>query len=215
MKLMLLGAPGAGKGTQAKRLVQEMGIPHVSTGDMLRAAKTSGRPIGLEATRYMDAGELVPDSVVIGLVQERLAETDCSAGFILDGFPRTVVQAQALEAITSLDAVANIDVPEAALVSRLCGRRICKGCGAIYHIVSSPPSQPHDCDRCGDKGTLYQRSDDNESSVRVRLNEYHEKTQPLASFYEAKGIYINIPGTGAPEDVTGRMRDVFSKRRAG
>jgi adenylate kinase len=203
MKLMLLGAPGAGKGTQAKRLMTRKGLPQISTGDMLRAAVRQETSMGLEAKRFMDAGGLVPDEVVIGIVRDRLAETDCESGFILDGFPRTVGQARALDQFASLQAVVNIVVPEEQVVSRLSGRRTCKACGAIFHVVNSPPSVSGTCDQCG--GELYQRSDDNETSIRARLAEYREKTAPLESYYGELGVLHEVDGTGDLDDVETRV----------
>ena len=203
MKLMLLGAPGAGKGTQAKRLMATKGIPQISTGDMLRAAVRQETAMGLEAKRYMDAGGLVPDEVVIGIVRDRIAESDCQSGFILDGFPRTVPQAEALQAFSPLQAVVNIAVPEELVVARLSGRRTCKACGAIFHVVNSPASEDGICDQCG--GELYQRSDDNETSIRARLAEYREKTAPLESYYGALGVLHEVDGTGDPNDVESRV----------
>ncbi len=207
MKLMLLGAPGAGKGTQAKRLVSNKGVPQISTGDMLRAAVRQETAMGLEAKRYMDAGELVPDTVVIGIVRDRLDEEDCRNGFILDGFPRTVPQAEALHAFAPLQAVVNIVVPEELVVSRLSGRRTCKACGAIFHVVNSPASVEGICDQCGDE--LYQRSDDNETSIRARLAEYRTKTAPLESYYGAHGVLHEVDGTGDPNDVESRVLQVL------
>jgi adenylate kinase len=203
MKLMLLGAPGAGKGTQAKRLMTRKGLPQISTGDMLRAAVQKETAMGLEAKRYMDAGGLVPDEVVIGIVRDRLAADDCKNGFVLDGFPRTVGQARALDEFASLQAVVNIVVPEAQVVSRLSGRRTCKACGAIFHVVNSPPSVSGSCDQCGDE--LYQRSDDNETSIRARLAEYREKTAPLESYYSEQGVLHEVDGTGDLDDVESRV----------
>ncbi len=201
--LMLLGAPGAGKGTQAKRLVELKGIPQISTGDMLRAAVKNETPMGLEAKRYMDAGDLVPDEVVIGIVRDRLAESDCTNGFILDGFPRTVAQAAALAEFAPLHCVLNISVPEDAVVGRLSGRRTCKACGAIFHVVNSPASVDGVCDACG--GQLYQRSDDNEASIRTRLAAYREKTAPLETFYGDLGVLKNIDGLGSPAEIEARV----------
>jgi adenylate kinase len=203
MKMMLLGAPGAGKGTQAQQLATEMGIPQISTGDMLRAAVSAQTPMGLEAKRYMDSGQLVPDEVVIGIVRERLAQDDCEGGYILDGFPRTVPQAEALSEFAPLEAVLDVQVPEDELVSRLCGRRTCKSCGAIFHVVSSPPSLAGTCDRC--EGELYQRSDDNEDSIRERLGQYKTKTAPLTDWYDERGVLKRVDGTGKPDDVFARI----------
>ncbi len=211
MKLMLLGAPGVGKGTQAKILVTAHGLPQISTGDMLRSAVERGTELGREAKRFMDAGALVPDEVVIGIVRERLSEADTAGGFILDGFPRTVAQAEALAAFAPLDAVVSIDVPEEQLVSRLTGRRTCRACGAIYHVVSSPPSTDGRCDVCG--GELYQRSDDQEASIRERLRQYHDKTAPLESWYRERGLLVSIDGTGRPDEVTVRLEQALEARR--
>ena len=207
MKLMLLGAPGAGKGTQAKRLVTTQGIPQISTGDMLRSAVRQETSMGLEAKRYMDAGGLVPDEVVIGIVKDRLDADDCRKGFILDGFPRTVPQAEALDSFAALQAVVNIVVPEALVVARLSGRRTCKACGAIFHVVNSPASVDGVCDQCG--GELYQRSDDNETSIRARLTEYGQKTAPLESYYKERGVLLQVDGIGDPNDVEARVLQVL------
>ncbi|MGM0574959.1 MAG: adenylate kinase [Myxococcota bacterium] len=203
MKLMLLGPPGAGKGTQAKRLVDTLGIPQISTGDMLRSAVAHKTKMGLEAKKFMDAGGLVPDEVVIGIVRDRLAEDDCARGFILDGFPRTVPQAEALAEFSPLDAVVNIQVDEDAVVERLAGRRTCKACGAIYHVVSSPPSREGVCDKCG--GELHQRSDDNEDAIRERLEQYKQKTAPLIEWYADRGVLKNVDGAGSPDEVQARI----------
>lgn len=201
--MMLLGAPGAGKGTQAQQLAGEIGIPQISTGDMLRSAVASETPMGLEAKRYMDLGQLVPDEVVIGIVEERLTAADCAAGYILDGFPRTVPQAEALNGFAPLEAVVDVQVPESELVSRLCGRRTCKSCGAIFHVVSSPPSRDGICDRC--EGELFQRSDDNEDSIKERLGQYKSKTAPLSDWYEERGVLKRVDGTGQPSEVYARI----------
>jgi len=192
-----MGLPGAGKGTQAERIVEKYNIPHISTGDMFRAAIKNGTELGLQAKSFMDKGELVPDEVTIGIVRERLSQDDCSQGFLLDGFPRTVAQAEALEKILSdldrqLQYVINIDVDKNILMERLTGRRICKSCGATYHLVFNPPAVNDVCDRCG--GELYQRADDNEETVQNRLDVNLKQTQPLLDFYEAKGYVRNING---------------------
>ncbi|MCB9728042.1 MAG: adenylate kinase [Deltaproteobacteria bacterium] len=207
MKLMLLGAPGAGKGTQAKMLMDRLRIPQISTGDMLRGAVAQQTAMGLEAKRYMDAGELVPDEVVIGIVRDRLAEPDCAKGFILDGFPRTVVQAEALETFAALDRVLDVQVSEERIVSRLSGRRTCRACGAIYHVVNSPPSVDGVCDQCG--GVVYQRSDDNEASIRERLEQYRAKTAPLVAWYADKGLLASVDGDADPEDVQATILDLL------
>jgi adenylate kinase len=192
-----MGLPGAGKGTQAEKIVEKYGIPHISTGDMFRTAIKEGTELGLEAKSFMDKGELVPDEVTIGIVRERLSKEDCHKGFLLDGFPRTVAQADALENMLSdlgkkIDYVINIDVDKGILMERLTGRRICKNCGATYHLVFNPPSEMGVCDRCG--GELYQRADDNEETVQNRLDVNIKQTQPLLSFYEEKGYLRNING---------------------
>lgn len=197
LNLVLMGLPGAGKGTQAEKIVQKYGIPHISTGDMFRAAIKGETELGLQAKSFMDKGELVPDEVTIGIVRERLSESDCEKGFLLDGFPRTVPQAEALENILSelnktMDYVINIDVDQEILMERLTGRRICKSCGATYHLVFNPPAKEGVCDRCG--GELYQRADDNEETVKNRLDVNIKQTKPLLGFYESKGYLRNIDG---------------------
>ncbi|WP_366161751.1 adenylate kinase [Bacillus infantis] len=197
MNLVLMGLPGAGKGTQAEKIVEKYGIPHISTGDMFRAAIKEGTELGLEAKSFMDKGELVPDQVTIGIVRERLSKEDCNKGFLLDGFPRTVAQADALEDILSeldkkIDYVINIDVDQSILMERLTGRRICKNCGATYHLVFNPPAKADECDRCG--GELYQRADDNAETVKNRLDVNIKQTKPLLDFYESKGYLRNIDG---------------------
>ncbi|CAM3851583.1 adenylate kinase [Aeromicrobium ponti] len=197
MNLVLMGLPGAGKGTQAEKIVQKYGIPHISTGDMFRAAIKGETELGLKAKSFMDKGELVPDEVTIGIVRERLSKDDCEKGFLLDGFPRTVAQADALEDILSdlnkkIDYVINIDVDQSILMERLTGRRICKDCGATYHLVFNPPAKDGVCDRCG--GELYQRVDDNEATVQNRLDVNIKQTKPLLDFYETKGYLRNIDG---------------------
>jgi len=192
-----MGLPGAGKGTQAEKIVQKYDIPHISTGDMFRAAIKDETELGLKAKSFMDKGELVPDEVTIGIVRERLAKADCEKGFLLDGFPRTVAQAEALENILAqlskqIDYVINVDVDKEILMDRLTGRRICKDCGATYHLVFNPPAQNGVCDRCN--GELYQRADDNEETVQNRLDVNIKQTKPLLDFYEGKGYLRNING---------------------
>ncbi len=200
MRLILLGAPGAGKGTQAQKLSERLGVPQISTGDMLRKALRQGTELGLRAKGFMDAGELVPDDVVVGIVKERLTESDCAEGFILDGFPRTVAQADALgEVGVLLDHALNIDVPQAELLGRLTGRRSCPGCGAMYHVMFTPPAVEGVCDKCGT--ALYQRDDDNETTVSSRLETYEAKTAPLIRYYDERGILRNVPGAGSPDEV--------------
>ncbi len=203
MDLILLGGPGAGKGTQAKKLVELLKIPQISTGDMLRAAVGAGTDLGKKAKEFMDAGKLVPDEVVIGLVKERLGNEDCKDGFMLDGFPRTLPQGESLEGMLkemgrSIDHVVSFNVNDEELVLRITGRRTCGTCGAIYHLKYSPPPDSETC-KCGAKD-LRQRDDDNEVTVRQRLTTYHEQTAPLMSFYESRGVLKSIEGTGLPPD---------------
>lgn len=203
MFILLMGPPGAGKGTQAALLVEKYGIPHISTGDMFRAAVKEGTSLGLEAKRYMDSGQLVPDSVTIGIVKERLAKPDCQQGFILDGFPRTLEQAAALDSTLAelgirLTRVINIAAPDSELVRRMTGRRICKGCGATYHVDLNPPAADR-CDKC--QGEIYQRDDDKEATVAKRLAVYQAQTQPLIGYYRGKGLYAEIDGLQAIDKV--------------
>ncbi|OAH59346.1 adenylate kinase [Domibacillus aminovorans] len=197
MNLVLMGLPGAGKGTQAEKIVEKYGVPHISTGDMFRAAMKDETELGLKAKSFMDKGELVPDEVTIGIVNERLAQSDCAKGFLLDGFPRTVAQAEALEDILAnldrkIDYVINIGVDKDILMGRLTGRRICKSCGATYHLEFNPPSEEDKCDRCG--GELYQRADDNAETVQNRLDVNLKQTEPLLAFYREKEYLKNING---------------------
>ena len=208
MHILLMGPPGAGKGTQAANLVKEFGIPHISTGDMFRAAVKEGTELGLQAKACMDAGKLVPDEVTIGIVKERLSKPDCKKGFILDGFPRTVEQADALSGILkelglSLSAVLNITVPAADLIERAVGRRICKTCGATYHVKFNPPKKDAVCDTCA--GDLYQRADDSEETMKNRLSVYEAQTKPLIAYYEKAGVYKEIDGRQAIDDVKAAM----------
>lgn len=208
MKIVLLGPPGAGKGTQAEVLVKKLLLPHISTGDMFRAAIKSNTPLGKEAKSYMDQGALVPDQITIGIIAERIEQDDCREGFLLDGFPRTVAQAEALDVLlqkkdTAIDAVLNIGVPTEQLIARLTGRRICKACGNIYHLLYNPPKTEGVCDACG--GELYQRSDDQEETVRNRLSVYEAQTAPLIAYYEAQGILHTINGDQPIPEV---MRDL-------
>ncbi|MBI4774466.1 MAG: adenylate kinase [Deltaproteobacteria bacterium] len=212
MNLILLGGPGAGKGTQAKKLIDEFKIPQISTGDMLRAALANKTQLGLKAKGYMDKGALVPDLVVIGLVEERLAKPDCNSGYILDGFPRTVPQAEALDQVLNklgqeIDHVLSIEVDNDELVKRLSGRRTCRSCGAMYHVMFSPPKRKSVCDKC--QGELYQRDDDNEATVRNRLKVYEEQTAPLISFYEKKSLLRKVEGTGSIDDIYSRLESII------
>ena len=200
MRLMMLGPPGAGKGTIAKKLVAKYGFPQLSTGDLLRAAVAEGTELGTKAKTYMDAGELVPDAVVIGLIEERLKQSDCREGFILDGFPRTLPQAEALAGITELQAVVNLDVSDEEVVARLSGRRTCKQCGAIYHVRNIPPTVEGRCDRC--EGELFQRDDDQEEAIRNRLSVYRNQTLPLIDYYREAGILHDVDGAAGVDTVT-------------
>lgn len=197
MKLIFLGPPGAGKGTQAARFAARYGIAHISTGDMLRAELRAGTPLGQQAQGYMNRGELVPDEVILGMVQSRIEQADCANGFLFDGFPRTVAQADALAALCAVDRVVNIDVPQERLVARISGRRMCPDCGAAYHVSTHPDGR---CDKCG--GALYQREDDREETVRNRLRVYEEQTQPLIEYYAARGLLVTVNGDESIERVT-------------
>jgi len=197
MKLIFLGPPGAGKGTQATGVSSHLRVPHISTGDMFRNAIKNETPTGLEAKRYMDAGQLVPDSVVVAMVKERLAMPDCANGYLLDGFPRTVEQAEALELISTPDAVIDIEVPDDMLLARLTGRRVCGKCNGTFHI--SKLADEKICPVCGDE--LYQRDDDKPATISNRLNVYHEQTAPLIGYYAGLGRLKRIDGNARPEDV--------------
>lgn len=208
MRIILLGPPGAGKGTQAKLLIERLAVPQISTGDMLRAAVEDGTPLGGQAKAHMDRGALVPDEVIIGLVRARLQAPDCARGYILDGFPRTVAQAEALEKTLgelrlNLDRVLCLEVPAEDLVARIAGRRTCRRCGAMSHTRFSPTRRDGVCDVCG--GETYQRDDDREDTVRRRLAVYAEQTAPLARFYEGRGLLRRIAGTGEIGEIFARM----------
>lgn len=212
MNLILLGPPGAGKGTQAKMLIEAYGIPQISTGDMLRAAVRNQTALGLEAKKFMDAGQLVPDQVVIGLAKDRIAEPDCAKGFMLDGFPRTVPQAEALDKVLAgmnkkIDHVISIEVANDELMGRLTGRRTCKACGQGFHVMFDPPKAKGKCDKCG--GELYQRDDDNEATVSNRLKVYNDQTAPLIDYYQKKGLLRPIDGVGSINDIQERIKAVL------
>ncbi len=213
MQLLLMGPPGAGKGTQAAELVKKYDIPHISTGDMFRAAVKEGTELGKKAKAVMDAGGLVPDEITIGIVRERLAKDDCKKGFILDGFPRTVEQADALQKILSelgikLTRVLNIHVPTEDLIERAVGRRICKQCGATYHVKFNPTHKENICDNCG--GELYQRKDDNEETMKNRLSAYENSTKPLIDYYKKADLYTEIDGRQPIDKVTEDLVSVLS-----
>ena len=210
MDVILIGPPGAGKGTQARWLVEALGAPQISTGDMLRAARKAGTELGRKADEYMNAGKLVPDEVVVGLVAERLHAPDCAKGFLLDGFPRTIPQAEALDAELTrhgrkVERVVAIEVPDEAIVRRLSGRGTCGACHRIWHRGFEPPPSPTPC-RCG--GALVHRDDDQEGTIRNRLKVYHDQTSPLAAYYEKKGVLRRVVGDGTPEEVRGRIAKV-------
>ena len=215
IRTILMGPPGCGKGTQGKKLEAKYSIPQLSTGDMLRAAVRDKTQVGLKAKEYMDSGNLVPDDVIVGVIRERLNASDCDKGYILDGFPRTIGQAEALDGLFvdnghKLTAVINLDVADDDVVARLSGRRQCKKCGTGFHIVFNKAKQEGICDACG--GELYQRDDDNEVTVRERLNVYKEKTAPLLGYYEKQGLLNNIPGTGSIDEIFDRVCSLIDKR---
>jgi len=215
MQVLIMGPPGAGKGTQAAEIVKRYSIPQISTGEMFRAAVAEGTELGQKAKACMDAGELVPDEVTIGIVRERLSKADCKCGFLLDGFPRTVEQADALNKILEdlgkkLTCVLNISVPAEDLIERAVGRRICKKCGATYHVKFNPTQAEGKCDKCG--GELYQRADDTAETMATRLSTYEKSTRPLIDYYKNAGIYAEVDGRQAIDKVTA---DIFKKMSAG
>ena len=214
MDLIMLGPPGAGKGTQAQKLLERLEISQISTGDLLRQAVRAGTDLGKQAKGYMDRGELVPDSIVIGMIRQRLTEKDCQRGFILDGFPRAVTQAEALDGMLQelkhkLDHVISIEVEEEELVERLSGRLSCPKCSAMFHKIFSPPKKSGVCDQCG--GALIVRADDNEETIRNRIEVYKKQTEPLKDFYQKKGLLRKIDGQGSPESIEQRIRDVVKR----
>lgn len=199
--IVLFGPPGAGKGTQAQRIMESTGLPQVSTGDMLRAAVAAGTPTGLEAKKYMDAGQLVPDEVIINLIKDRIKESDAQNGVMFDGFPRTIPQAEALASITEVSHVIAIDVPDERIVERICGRFTCNECGSVYHDTFNPTKVAGQCDNCDSKD-FKRRADDNESTVMSRLTAYHEQTSPLADWYLSKGIFHVIDGDRGIDEIS-------------
>jgi adenylate kinase len=213
LNIILLGPPGSGKGTQAKMIADKYKVKHISTGDILRENVRNNTPLGKEAKRYMDAGQLVPDSVLIDIIKDRLAKPDVKAGYMLDGYPRTIPQAEAMERILpglgqKIDVVLNIDVPDGELVGRLSGRRMCK-CGSSYHVQFNPPKKEGVCDACG--GELYHRDDDKAEAIMKRLDAYHKQTQPLIDYYTKKGIIANIRGSGDIKAIFGEIARVLDK----
>lgn len=214
MNIILMGPPGAGKGTQAKKIIAKYGIPHISTGDMLREAIREGTKLGKIAQQYIDDGNLVPDDVMIGIVKERLAKDDCAHGYLLDGFPRTIPQAEALEELSKeiqreITFVINIDCNRKELVRRICGRRVCKNCGAPYHVDTAKPKVDGICDMCG--GPLVQRADDNEEALKVRLEHYENQTKPLLSFYEKRNLLHDLDGALDSEVVFKQIQNLLKR----
>jgi adenylate kinase len=214
MRIVLLGGPGSGKGTQAKKLIDRLGVPQISTGDIFRAALKEGTPMGLKAKTYMDKGELVPDDVVIGVVEERLTKSDLDKGYMLDGFPRTLPQAQTLDGILakqskSIDHAILVDVPDEELVARLSGRRTCRNseCGRMYHVMFNPSKKEGICDACGSE--LYQRDDDSEATIRERLTVYNKQTAPLVDYYDKKGLLRRVKGVGPIDEIFASIEKVL------
>jgi len=215
VRVVLLGPPGAGKGTQAKWLQERFEACQVSTGDILRKAVAEQTPLGKQAAAYINRGALVPDSLIVDLVAERLKEKDCDKGFVLDGFPRTISQAESLEEILkkmrlALDCVLSVQVPHRVIVERLAGRRTCKGCGALYHLTLDPPSKEGVCDRCG--GELYQRDDDREETITARLKVYEAQTAPLVNYYRERGMLREIDGVGKVDEIGSRVLQALGDR---
>lgn len=218
MRIVLLGAPGSGKGTQAVRMVEELGIPQISTGDLLRAAVTAGTELGVKAKAIMEAGQLVPDDLVLGIIRDRLAEADTADGFILDGFPRNLAQAEALDRMLAdlgypLDTALFIDVDFDLLVKRLSGRLTCQSCGAVFNRFTNPPRTGGQCDNCG--GSLHHRADDNEATVSNRLHVYETQTSPLIAWYEERGILRRVSGEGEIDEISRRIRGAIGRAGGG
>ena len=212
MKIIMLGAPGAGKGTQAKMIAEKYSVPHVSTGDIFRANSKNGTELGKEAKKYMDQGLLVPDELTVKILLDRVAQDDCKNGYVLDGFPRTIPQAQVLDKALSelddaIDYAINVDVPDENIIRRMGGRRACLTCGATYHVEHIPPKKEGICDACGSELVL--RDDDKPETVKNRLDVYHKQTQPLIDFYEAKGILKSVDGTVPMEDVFAAITEIL------
>ncbi|MFJ6770841.1 adenylate kinase [Kitasatospora sp. NPDC091257] len=215
MRIVLVGPPGAGKGTQAHLLAKTLSIPHISTGDLFRANIGQGTPLGLEAKGYMDAGRLVPDEVTIGMAKDRMLQADAENGFLLDGFPRNLGQAEALDEFLAekgikLDGVLDLEVPEDEVVKRIAGRRLCRKNGShVFHVAYNPPKEEGVCDECG--GELYQRSDDTEAAVRTRLEVYHTETEPIIGYYKEQGLLVTIPALGKVDEVTTRAIEALKQ----
>lgn len=218
MRIVLVGPPGAGKGTQAAYLAEKLSIPHISTGDLFRANISQGTPLGKQAQEYMRAGQLVPDEVTIGMAEDRLEQSDAQPGFLLDGFPRNQIQAEALDTYlgergVSLDAVLDLEVPESEVIKRIAGRRTCRQDSShTFHVEYKPPKAPGVCDVCG--GELYQREDDSEDTVRKRLEVYHRETEPIIDYYKAKGLVVTISALGKVSEVTQRAMDALAAKAA-
>ncbi|MFF4112166.1 adenylate kinase [Streptomyces sp. NPDC001714] len=218
MRIVLVGPPGAGKGTQAVRLAEMLGIPHISTGDLFRANISQQTDLGKLAKSYMDAGDLVPDEVTIAMAKDRMEQPDAANGFLLDGFPRNVSQAEALDRLLSdegieLDAVLDLEVPEEEVVKRIAGRRVCRNDSShVFHVTYSPPKQEGVCDICG--GELYQRDDDSEDTVRTRLEVYHTQTEPIIDYYKAQGLVVTISALGPVEEITQRALEALKREKA-
>jgi len=213
MKIVMLGAPGAGKGTQAKMIAEEYAIPHISTGDIFRANVKGGTPLGMEAKAYMDRGELVPDELTVRILLDRVAKDDCANGYVLDGFPRTIPQAEVLDSELAkmndrIDFAIDVEVPDENIVRRMSGRRACLNCGATYHIEHIPPKKEGICDNCGSELVL--RDDDKEETVKKRLAVYHEQTQPLIDFYSKKGVLKEVDGTVDSAEVFAAIKKVLA-----
>lgn len=212
MKIVMLGAPGAGKGTQAKRIAEEFGIPHISTGDIFRSNIKNGTELGRKAKSYMDQGALVPDELTCDLVVDRISQPDAANGYVLDGFPRTIPQAEALKKALAdrgeaIDFAIDIEVPDENIIRRMSGRRACASCGATYHVVYNPPKKEDVCDQCG--GTLTLRDDDKPETVKKRLQVYHDQTQPLIDFYKKEGVLHSVDGTLEIEDIFGQISSLL------